>query len=113
MIRRRFLSALAGLALIAACGGSGDSPAGPQQGDLFFRVDAQSCTGSGVLEFFFDGTNIGSQRLGAGETSRAFRVAAGQHTVGAREATAGGFNWPNQTVNIPVNGSYTHILLCG
>lgn len=99
------------LALAVACGG--DSGTNPQRiGTLIFRLDAQTCTGSGQLNFFLDGATIGTATLSAGQDKAFPNQPAGQHIAGASETRTGGYVWPSQTVTIPEGSSFTTVLTC-
>jgi hypothetical protein len=99
------------LAVLAACGGDSGTQPSPT-GTLIFRLDAQTCTGTGTLNFFLDGTNIGTATISAGQSQSFANQPAGQHIAGASEARIGGYVWPSATVMIPVNGTYTQVLSC-
>lgn len=97
-------------ALTLACGGGSTAPA--PTGTLIFRLDAQTCTGTGTLTFFLDGTTIGTATLSAGQSQSFPGQPTGQHVAGASETRAGGFTWAPQVVTIPPNASLTHVLVC-
>lgn len=115
---KRLIAVLSLVAVIAACGGDSTGPSAPPPppppptGALYFRVDALTCSGSGTIEFFIDGTSRFTQTLSAGQTSQGTTVVAGPHTAGARETIQAGYTWPTQQVSVPANGSYTAILTC-
>ena len=96
----------------AACSGD-SSPTAPtiQYGNLIFRQDAATCTGSGVLELFVDGASQGQYTTGPG-AEKVFQVTAGSHTAGAREIGGSNFIFPTQNVVVPANGSWTSVLVC-
>ena len=99
------------LAVAAAMACSKDTTA-PAVGTLYFKVDALTCSGTGTIEFFIDGTSRFTQTMSAGQTSQGTSVTAGSHTAGARETTVGGYVWPTQNVTVPANASYAAILTC-
>jgi hypothetical protein len=107
----RTLLAIASLLALAACGGD-KSTAPAQTGTLIFRLDSQTCTGTGTLNFFLDGATIGSATISAGQSQSFSGQPAGQHVAGASETKTGGYVWPSQNVNIPANGSWTSVLTC-
>lgn len=97
-------------ALLIACGGESTAP---QIGEVMFKVDGLTCTGTSSIQFFIDGSLVGQQTLSAGgQSSSAFTVDAGPHTVGARDAVSGGFVWPTSNITVPSNTSYTTTLTC-
>lgn len=103
---------LALLAVCLACGGGGDKATAPtQQGTLIFKLDPVTCVGTGAIELFVDGTSQGQYTFSPG-TQKGFPVQAGPHTAGAREASAGGYVWPTQNVNVPANSTWTTLLVC-
>lgn len=106
---RRLLFVLATVMLIA-CGG--DSATAPQNGTVYFKVDALTCTGSGQIALVIDGSIVGTETLAAGQQSQGYVTPAGQHILGARETASGGFVWPNQTATVPANSTYTAVLTC-
>jgi hypothetical protein len=102
---------LASLLLAGAC--SGDKSTGPAQtGTVIFRLDSQTCTGTGTIAFFLDGNSIGTVTLSAGQSTSFANQPAGPHIVGASETRTGGYVWPQQSVTIPPNGSFTQVLQC-
>lgn len=104
----RIISTLLAVLILTACGGDSTAPK-EQRGSLVFRLDQQTCTGSGTITFFVDGSSVGSAAMTAGASSPSYSVTAGSHIVGA---TAPSFNWPSQTVTVPVNATYTALLTC-
>ena len=98
--------------LLLACGGSHDAAA-PQMGTLSFKLDPVTCTGTGTIEPFIDGTSQGQFTFSPG-VAQGFSVRAGSHTAGAREVpvTSGSYVWQSQTVSVPANGTYTTLLTC-
>lgn len=60
MLRSLFTALL--VATLVGCGGD-DGPTGPALGTLFFKVDELTCTGTGTIEFFIDGTSRFTQTL--------------------------------------------------
>jgi hypothetical protein len=108
----RKLMALLGMAVLMACGS--DSTAPPpaiQTGTVFFKIDALTCTGSGPVAFYLDGSLVGTETLAAGGTSKGYTSPAGSHVAGAKIPNTT-YTWPNTTINVPANGSYTAILPC-
>ena len=101
---------LVGLLVIVPLAGCEDLT-GPETGTLFFKIDALTCTGEGAIEFFIDGTSVGIEVLGGGDTSTGFTVSAGSHTAGARDLT-GVVIWPTFNVIVPANSSFTIVLTC-
>lgn len=106
----RALLGIATLCGVLACGGS-DGPAAPAKGTVFFKVDALTCQGTGTIQFFLDGSNVGTETLSAGQTSQGYPTTAGSHVAGARLANST-YVWPNTTIQVTANGSYTDILPC-
>lgn len=99
------------LFVLVACGGGGDKVTAPQNGVLVFKLDPVTCTGSGTVEPFIDGTSQGQFPMTPG-SQQSFTVQAGSHTAGAREIPTGGYVWPTQNVTVPANGSWTTLLGC-
>lgn len=113
---RKLLTGIA-VVLLGACGGSDGGTTAPpvaQVGTVIFRLDTQTCVGTGNINFFLDGKLIGTGTLTVGGADQAFGgQPAGSHIVGASETKAGGYTWPSQTATIPANSSYTAVLKCG
>lgn len=106
-----YVFAVGALLLSTGAGCSGDGISGPSSGSVLFKIDAQTCTGSGTITFFIDGSAVGTETLSTGATSKAYTTTAGQHIVGAREGTSG-YTWPSQTVTVPAGSTYTALLEC-
>jgi hypothetical protein len=104
------------LVLVCALAGSacgGDDSTGPtvQNGTLRFVLDQVTCTGSGSIELFIDGTSQGIYSFTPG-AERSYTVQAGSHTAGAREIGGTAYVWPTQTIAVPVNSTYSLSLTC-
>lgn len=105
------LAACLGTLSLGACGGDSNEPEQPAQGTLAFVLDAVTCTGSGTIELFVDGTSQGVYTYFPGN-QRSFVVIAGSHTAGAREIGGGGYVWPTQSVFVPENTTYNLTMTC-
>lgn len=101
-----------GLAAAVLLGCGGDKATAPQTGEVIFKIDALTCTGTSSILFFVDGSQVGQQTLSAGQSSSPFEVDAGPHALGAREAASGGYVWPTTNATVPANTSYTATLTC-
>jgi hypothetical protein len=85
----------------------------PATGTLIFRLDSQSCTGGGTINFFLDGKPIGTGTLVVGGADQVFaNQPMGAHIAGASEVRANGYTWPSQNVTIPAGSSFTAVLKC-
>jgi hypothetical protein len=100
-----------------ACGGA-DAVAGPNYqapttGAVAFKVDGQSCVGSSAIDFYLDGSIIGTENLTAGgAASKSYVTSAGQHVVGAAVSNTRSFVWPSQNVMVTAGGVWTALLKC-
>ena len=102
---------LAAAAAVAACGGQ--NPIGPKANSkVYFTIDAATCTGTSPVQFSVDSAIVGTETLSAGQTSQGYQTTGGVHVLGARLAN-GTFIWPNTTVSVPFDASYTRLLPCG
>ena len=102
-MRRAILLALS---LLAGC----DSVTEPDDVLVQFRIDAQTCTGTGTVSFFIDGQTVGTETLAAGGTSRNYSTTAATHVLGARENA--GYTWGPINVDLTGQSAYTQILTC-
>jgi hypothetical protein len=100
--------ALISILFLGACGG-GDS-IGPSTGTLTVQFDAATCH-VGKAEILIDATSQGAFIWTSGQ-SRDWSVAAGSHTVGAREVGGSLFVWPVQHVTVPGGGTFNAIFTC-
>ena len=99
------------LVLLAACGGSdATAPQQPAPTLVYFRIDALTCKGTSVVNFFIDGVQVGSEPMTAGSLSKGYSTTVGSHVLGAR--TTEGYTWPNTTMTVTSAG-VTDILPCG
>jgi hypothetical protein len=109
--------------LLLACG-SPTSPA-QQQGTILFKMDNVSClyTASKNVTFYIATLDVGTEAMLPGATSTGYLTKAtpaytrsGNPVVQARVenyTSTGGALWTARTsVNVPVNGSVTHVLTC-
>ncbi len=109
--------------LLLACG-SPTNP-GPQQGTILFKMDNVSClyTGTKNVTFYIATLDVGTEAMLAGTTSTGYLTKAtlaytrsGNPVVQARVAnytSNGGALWTTRTaINVPINGSVTHIINC-
>jgi hypothetical protein len=109
--------------LLLACG----SPTDPaqQQGTILFKMDNVSCLYSGTknVTFYIATLDVGTEAMLPGATSTGYLTKAtlaytrsGNPVVHARVAnytSSGGALWTLRTsLNVPVNGSVTHIITC-
>lgn len=101
------------LLVLAACGGS--DATSPAKGSVVFKIDALTCTGTASIDLFIDGTQVGTETLSAGGSSKAYTATTGTHAVAARTTNAtanSGRTWPTTTATVPANGTYTALLTC-
>ena len=112
-MKRVLLALICGLA--SACGGGEDSPTAPTstRSSVLFTLDANSCRGvpAVTIEFFVDGSTVGSGTLSPGQTSQSFPVSAGSHLLSARVANFD-IVWPSLNATTPAGGSFTYLLIC-
>jgi hypothetical protein len=106
----RKIALLLALVAVTACG-SDSSTAPKADATVVFKIDALTCTGSGAIEFFIDGSPVGTETLSAGQSSQGYRTSGGQHILGARLANSS-FIWPNTTVTVPAGGTFNELLPC-
>jgi hypothetical protein len=80
---------------------------------ILFRLQAATCGGSGTVDFFIDGTRVGS-RVMTVQDSAVFTVAAGEHTAGAVTLINGAaVVWfPPRAVVLGAGQRYTQTLGC-
>jgi hypothetical protein len=82
-------------------------------GYVVWKIDGNSCTGADAINFYLDGSVVGTQTLTAGVgSSSAYPTPQGTHLISARENRTGGFVWPTQTVAISAGGTFTSVLTC-
>jgi hypothetical protein len=100
---------------LGACGGA-DAVAGPpapSQGAVQFKVDALTCVGSATIDFYLDGSVIGTETLSAGgSASKQYPTSAGQHVLGAAVSNTRSYVWPSANAIVPVNATFIAILKC-
>lgn len=106
---RRLIVAVV-LLFTVACGNNSPMAA---SGAILYTLDANSCRGLPALtiDFYVDGTNVGSGTLTPGQSSRSFSVAAGQHVLSARVANIN-YVWPVLNATANPGGSFTYVLIC-
>lgn len=99
-------------ALLCVAISCGDSTAPTPMTAVRFKVDKQTCVGTATLNFFVDGSQVGSGTLAAGDSSSVFRVTSASHTLGANYANIGGRGWGPFTVDLTDYESWTQLLTC-
>lgn len=106
---RSLLLALAVSLGLAACGGA----TAPQRASAAFKVDGATCASLGTvtLDFFIDGTSVGTESLAPGVQSKSYAVAPGSH-VTLVEIANSSFGWANATMNYPAGQTTVRILPC-
>ena len=88
--------------VLLGCGGGEKGGTAPQQtGTVQFAVDAQTCTGSGTIRYYMDGTVLGEAITSAGQAKQ-FTVPVGSHVFGA-EVPSTGYQWPSKSFTILPN----------
>lgn len=101
------------LVVLAACGGSDStSPSGPSPSVVTFKIDAQTCSGTATINFFIDGSTVGSESLTAGSSSKGYSTTQTSHVLGASVANTNGRVWGPITVNLTNIATYTQVLVC-
>lgn len=109
MSKRGLIALLAWGALLGACGGGG----GSDSGTVYFKIDAATCRGtSTILDLFIDGSQVGTETITVGGTSKGYSTHSGPNFLSAKEAKSGGFVWPSAKYDIPGGGSFTLLLTC-
>lgn len=108
MQRRIIFVAVAMLPLMIACGGGDDAPT---TGTVYFKIDAATCRGTSAnLKFFINGSQVGTEVVAVGSTSKGYETGAGSVVLSAQEV--GGFTWSPATHTVPAGGSFTLVLTC-
>lgn len=99
-------------ALMLGCGSDSTTAPETPKGTIVFKVDASSCSGTAAIDLFVDGTLVGTETLSSGTSSKAYTTTAGQHIVSASVANTRSRVWAPTAVTVPVNNSFTFLLLC-
>jgi hypothetical protein len=108
---RRFVSILS-LAL-AACGGeSSTGPKTPATIPLIFKIDAQTCTGSAAIDFFVDGSIVGTENMSSGGTSSTYQITPAKHVLGAQVSNTHARVWGPFNIDLTGQTAWGQILTC-
>lgn len=102
---------LAGIVLVCAVACGSDSTE-PQNVAVVFKIDGQTCRGSSTIDFFVDGTKVGSEQMTAGASSKVYTTTASTHALGAEIANTRALVWGPFTVNLSGLSGYTQLLTC-
>jgi hypothetical protein len=114
----RHAAAAAALVLLsltfAGCGGADapSAPPGPVMGAVQFKIDALSCVGAAAIDFYLDGSVVGTETLAAGGSSRQYETTAGAHVLGAAVSNTHSYVWPSSSVTVPANTALLWLLRC-
>lgn len=107
MSKRNLISAFFVAAALSGCGGGGDD----ENGTVYFKIDAATCRGTSAnMVFYMNGSQVGTQTLSVGGTSKGFDSPAGSVVLAAREVN--GLVWRPGTYDVPAGGSFTLLLTC-
>lgn len=101
-------------AILMACGGNPNSPS--KQGSIVYRLDANSCgpilgTSTLALQYFVDGTQVGSATVGVGQTSPPFAISPTSHVASASVANFN-YQWPSLNFTVASGQTFTYVLIC-
>ena len=112
------LLVVAGLLAMLACR-EGTAPTAapaptptPTTGKISFRLDAQTCTEGGEIEFWIGPGPVFTQSLQPGQESQDRTVEARAQVTTAIQHYGAGYIWPVQSVTVPAGGSAVRVLVC-
>jgi hypothetical protein len=101
---------------LAACGGADASPTAPYvppaESAVQFKLDASTCVGAGAIDFFLDGSFIGTETLSPGIPSKQYETTPGGHVVSAAVSNTHSLVWPSTNVTVQPNTALVWILRC-
>ena len=101
------------MALLVACGGCEEvTGVLNDTGTVVFKVHENCGSASGTIQFYVDGSSVGTATLSGGQSSPSYTVSAGQHLASANETISGNLSWPNLSFTVEAGSSFTVLLTC-